>query len=54
MALYEFNDDQVKFLNSLLANADIKGVMAPMVIQIANILRSPVKTEKKKEEKKSE
>jgi hypothetical protein len=47
MAQYELSDDQVKVLKQVLANAQIRGADAPVIIELANSLSRPVVKEKK-------
>lgn len=43
---YELNQDQQKFLLAVLANSDIKGANAPMLLQVAQALQTPIKDAK--------
>ena len=54
MGLYRLTDDQVKQLRVILANAQIRGSEAPVIIQLSQALIRPVPEPKpeKKEEKK--
>jgi len=47
---YEISDNQIRSLKGILANANIKGVEAPMIIELNNVLSRPI-IEKPKIEK---
>ena len=42
MALYEIKDEVKQFLLAILSRCDIKGADAPMLVQAAQELQSPV------------
>ena len=51
MAKYELSNQQVDQLQSILARADIKGMEAPMIISLSQVLRTPLKEKEEKDEK---
>ena len=46
MPLYELSDKQVNDLRAIIANSDIKGGVAPLIVDLLNAISKPVKPEK--------
>lgn len=48
MAKYELSDEQVKNVKAIMADANIKGATAPVIVDLLRALSSPV-VEKKEQ-----